>query len=117
MWNSDVVRSGSAVPSISIAIDSLGTFGTLSESPSLRAVVFCESAAILVVVLFDSLIASTNLLPGALNSNIVSSGMPKSRAISFLGKSTLGFPDSLAISIAVLYNCPASTNVPSSSLT
>jgi hypothetical protein len=113
----EVIRSGSAVPGMSIAIDPPGTSSTLSESLSLQAVVLCESATMLVVVLFDSLIASTVILPGALNSNIVSSGIAKSRAVSFLGESTLGFLDSLAVSIAILCNCLALTNVPSGSLT
>jgi hypothetical protein len=77
----------------------------------------CESAAILVVVLFDSLLASTIILLGALNSNIVSSDILKSRAVFFLGKSTLGFPDSLATLIAILCDYLALTNILFSSLT
>jgi hypothetical protein len=68
MSYSEVIRSGSTMPSISTAINSLGASGTLPMSLSLRAIILCESAAILVVVLFDSLLASTIILLGALNS-------------------------------------------------
>lgn len=105
------------MPSISTAINSPGASSILPVSLSLQAIILYESAAILVVVLFDFLLALTIILLGALNSNIVLSNILKLRAISFLGESTLRFLDSLAILIAILYNCLALTNVPSSSLT
>jgi hypothetical protein len=95
----------------------LGASSILSMSLSLRAVMLYKSAAMLIVILFDSLLVLTVILPGVLNSNIVSSGMLKSRAAFFLGELTLGFPDSLTILIAILYNCLALTNILSSSLT
>jgi hypothetical protein len=112
-----VIKSSFAVLSIFITINSLSTFSILSESLSLQVIVLYEFVIILVVVLFDSLIASTIILLGALNLNIMSFGIAKLRAISFLSKSTLRFSDSLAILIAILYNCLVLTNIPSSSLT
>lgn len=115
--NSEVIRSGSTIPSIFITINSLGISSILSELLSLQLIVLYESTTILVIVLFDSLIVLTIILLGALNSNIVLSSIPELRAVSFLSELTLGFLDSLAILIAVLCNYLASTNVLSSSLT
>ena len=70
----------------------------------------------LVIILLKFSIASIAILLGSLNSKIVSSSILKSSTISFLGKSTLGFPDSLAISTIILSNYLASTDVLSNSL-
>jgi hypothetical protein len=111
MLYSKVVKSGSIVPSMSTAINSLGASSTLSMSLSLWTIVLYKSTTILVVMLFNSLLALTIILLSTLNLNIVLSSILKLRAASFLGKSTLRFPDSLAVLIAVLYNCLALTNV------
>jgi hypothetical protein len=79
--------------------------------------VLYKSITILIVILFDSLLALTIILLGALNSNIILFNIFKLKAIFFLSELTLKFLDSLAILIAILYNCLVLINVLFSSLT